>query len=87
MSESHQREMALIVRKVENQVVQQRATDGYINATAMCKTVPGKRFQNYRQLVSTEEFLAGRGRSGLPARRLYERREASERGLVVQEAA
>ena len=31
--------------------------------------------------------LAGRGRSGLPARRLYERREASERGLVVQEAA
>ena len=30
-------------------------------------------------------WLAGRGRSGLPARRLYERREASERGL--QEAA
>ena len=31
--------------------------------------------------------LAGRGRSGLPARRLYERREASERGLDVREAA
>ena len=40
-----------------------------------------------RCLRCPEEPLAGRGRSGLPARRLYERREASERGLVVQEAA
>ena len=40
-----------------------------------------------RLLRDSSLHLAGRGRSGLPARRLYERREASERGLVVQEAA
>ena len=61
-----QTEMALIDRTVENRVIQQRATDGYINATAMC-TVANKRFQNYRQLVSTQEFLnALESRTGIP---------------------
>lgn len=51
-----QAEIPLIARTVENRVIQQRATDGYINATAMCKAA-GKLFGNYRQRGRTQEFL------------------------------
>ena len=56
MTTSYQAEMPIIVHKAENRVIQQRAIDGYINATDMCKAA-GKRFQAYRDLVSTGEFL------------------------------
>ena len=57
LAASSQTEMALIARKVENRIVQQRATDGYINATAMCKAAD-KRFQDYSRLRTTKEFLS-----------------------------
>ena len=49
--------MALIPHQVENRIVQQRAHDGYINATEMCRAA-GKLFGNYNQNKTTEEFLA-----------------------------
>ena len=63
---STQAEMPLITRKVENRLVHQRATDGSFNATAMCKAAE-KRFQHYRDLISTEEFLdALSSNTGIP---------------------
>lgn len=49
--------LAIIPHKVENTLIHQRAVDGYVNATAMCKAA-GKFFGNYRQNASTEAFLA-----------------------------
>ena len=58
--------MPLIARKVENRVIQQRATDGYINATAMCKAA-GKRFHDYSRLGTTRAFLqALEAETGIP---------------------
>lgn len=46
----------LIEHKVENSLIPQRAIDGYVNATAMCKAVR-KQFNNYYRLQSTGDFL------------------------------
>ena len=51
-----QAELALIPHKVEGRIVQQRAVDGYINATEMCR-VSGKRFGGYHRLDGTKAFL------------------------------
>ena len=51
-----QLELALIPHEVEGNVINQRASDGYINATAMCKSV-SKQFNDYSRLKSTKEFL------------------------------
>lgn len=51
-----QLELTLISHTVENSLIHQRAADGYVNATAMCKAV-GKNFADYRRLVVTEAFL------------------------------
>jgi KilA domain-containing protein len=48
--------LSLITHKIENVVVPQRANDGYINATAMCKAV-GKQFYDYFRIGPTQEFL------------------------------
>jgi len=62
--------LALINRQIENSVVPQRATDGYINATAMCNAV-GKKFNDYTRLSSTREFLQELARSaGIPVNQL-----------------
>ncbi|AVT13660.1 KilA-N domain-containing protein [Paracidovorax avenae] len=53
---SHQYSLTLISHKVENAVVQQRADDGYINATALC-LVAGKRWHNYVRNETTGQFL------------------------------
>lgn len=50
-------ELALIPHQVENALIHQRASDGYINATAMCKAV-GKNLADYARLKTTEAFLA-----------------------------
>ena len=52
----HQPELPLIDHQVENRVVHQRAVDGYINATAMCRAA-GKRFHDYSRLGTTQQFL------------------------------
>ena len=50
-------QLALIEHKLENTAIHQRARDGYVNATAMCKAV-GKKFNDYTRLGTTKEFLA-----------------------------
>lgn len=54
---SHQYSLTLIHRKASNSVIDQRADDGYINATALCKAA-GKRFNDYTEAGPTKEFLA-----------------------------
>lgn len=45
-----------IDRLADNDVVTQRVTDGYFNATAMCRAA-GKRINNYTRLPTTAEFI------------------------------
>lgn len=49
--------LALISHQVQGSVIEQRASDGYINATAMCKAA-GKKIANYIENASTTEYLA-----------------------------
>ena len=49
-------QLVLISHQVENGLIHQRASDGYVNATAMCKA-SGKSIADYGRLVSTREFL------------------------------
>ena len=53
---SIQREMALIHHAVHDSVIDQRAIDGYVNATAMCKAA-GKQFNDYARLKSTKPYM------------------------------
>lgn len=48
--------MKLIEHEVQGSPVQQRATDGYINATAMCR-IAGKQFKHYKSNANTKAFL------------------------------
>ena len=48
----YQTQLALIQHTVEDNPIDQRAIDGYINATAMCQ-VAGKRLANYTRLDTT----------------------------------
>lgn len=48
--------LELIPREVENQVIYQRASDGYVNATAMCKAA-GKLFADYSRSKNTQAYL------------------------------
>ena len=52
----HQFSLTLIPHKVQDSIVEQRATDGYINATAMCKAAD-KLMADYNRLNSSKEFL------------------------------
>jgi hypothetical protein len=52
-----QLDLPLIGHVVEEVSIDQRATDGYINATAMCKAV-GKEFKHYNENKATKEFFA-----------------------------
>lgn len=56
MAQHHQYSLALIQHEVNNAVIGQRASDGYINATALCQAV-GKQFKDYMANKSTMEFL------------------------------
>lgn len=49
-------QLVLISHEVENATIFQSASDGYINATAMCKASK-KLFADYARLSSTKEFL------------------------------
>lgn len=55
--QTHQYSLTFISHQVQNSVVEQRATDGYINATAMCKAA-GRKIAKYSENDSTQEFLA-----------------------------
>jgi len=61
-----QLELILIPHKVENALINQRAVDGYINATAMCRAV-GKKLGHYLENKTTQDFLAELSRDiGIP---------------------
>ena len=49
-------QLSLINREVEHTLIQQRAVDGYINATAMCQAA-GKQLTNYLRQRTTMAFL------------------------------
>lgn len=53
---SHQLSLALISHKVQDSIIEQRAEDGYINATAMCKAA-GKLMADYTRNATTKDFL------------------------------
>ena len=55
-SEAAPCDAVLIPHVIENHVILQRASDGYVNATAMCQA-NGKQFSGYHRLDSTQEFL------------------------------
>ena len=46
----------VIDRKTDTAIIPQRATDGYVNATAMCKAV-GRVWNDYFRLNSTKPFI------------------------------
>lgn len=48
--------LPVIPHVVEGNIIQQRASDGYINATAMCKAA-GKLFGHYYEAKATREYL------------------------------
>lgn len=56
MQPQHQFDLDLIPHEENGSVIHQRAADGYINATAMCKVV-GKEWSGYARNPSTKEFL------------------------------
>lgn len=52
-----QMKLDLIPHQVNDQVIDQRASDGYINATALCKAA-GKQWGHYWESNNTKEFMA-----------------------------
>lgn len=54
---NHQYSLALISHKVQDSIIEQRAEDGYINATAMCKAA-GKKMNDYTRLSTTSAYLS-----------------------------
>ena len=65
-----QDQLALIPRIEEGEIIPQRIGDGYISATALCKSV-GKRFGDYNALKSTQDFIAELStQTGLPPTQL-----------------
>lgn len=63
---SSQYQLALVPHSYQGALIQQRAADGYINATAMCKAA-GKEWANYNQNAQTKAFLVAlEGSLGIP---------------------
>jgi hypothetical protein len=59
--------LPLISRHLGADLIHQRAADGYVNATAMCKAA-GKRINDYVRLAATTEFMAELASvTGIPA--------------------
>lgn len=56
MAEEKQGELALVEHDFNATPVPQRASDGYINATAMCKAA-GKRWSNYIENAGSKAFV------------------------------
>lgn len=52
----HQYSLSLIQHEANGSVIDQRANDGYVNATALCKAA-GKLFAHYRENDTTKAFL------------------------------
>ena len=62
-----QQHLALIPHEVQGEMIYQRPTDGYINATAMCHAA-GKRWFDYSRLTTTTAFVTELAtETGIPA--------------------
>ena len=62
----------LIPREIDGFVIHQRAKDGYVNATAMCKAAD-KRMQHYLDNQQTKDYLVAlESEAGIPASLLVE---------------
>lgn len=65
-------QLVLINHEIEQTVIKQRAIDGYVNATAMCKAV-GKQFNDYTRIGPTKAFLEElSAETGLPVSQLIQ---------------
>lgn len=53
---THQLSLSLISHKVQDSIVEQRASDGYINATAMCQAA-SKKWSHYYENSSTQGLV------------------------------
>lgn len=63
-------QLMLVPHTYQGALISQRATDGYINATAMCKAA-GKKWNDYYRLGTTQAFLAALSPvTGIPATEL-----------------
>lgn len=61
-----QYQLTLVPHSYRGSLIQQRATDGYINATAMCQAA-GKAWSNYAQNATTRAYIEALERSlGIP---------------------
>lgn len=47
----------IIPHQAENNIIAQRAYDGYVNATAMCQAA-GKRLNDYTRTAATQDFVS-----------------------------
>jgi len=66
MTHSKGKQLALVPHVHQGALIHQRAQDGYINATAMCKAT-GKEWSNYKQNAQTKAFfVALEGSLGIP---------------------
>lgn len=58
--------LELITHNVDNNIIHQRSSDGYVNATALCRAV-GKQFNDYSRTKTTQAFFLALSRStGIP---------------------
>lgn len=74
-------QLQLIPRVESGEIIPQRMSDGYINATALCKSV-GKSYSDYRQLQSTNHFLNElKAQTGLSEQQLIQQRIGGEPSL------
>ncbi|MGJ3495515.1 KilA-N domain-containing protein, partial [Piscirickettsia salmonis] len=48
--------LPVIQHSIDQSIIDQRATDGYVNATALCKA-GGKKLNDYQRLSTTKSFL------------------------------
>ena len=65
-------QLALIAREVDGEVIHLRTKDGYINATAMCKSA-GKLLADYTRLKTTQDFFDELSRDmGIPISELIQ---------------
>lgn len=72
MPAPHQLSLSLIQHKVQDSIVEQRAKDGYINATAMCQAA-GRKISHYYENDSYKSFVAELSAdAGIPASELVQ---------------
>jgi hypothetical protein len=83
-----QEHFELIPHLVEKEIIEQRVSDGYINATAMCKAA-GRNWFDYRRQKTTDPYLnALASETGIPASELIQSlgvgltRVAKEHGFI-----